>query len=428
MRIIEIESGKKPLSLAAGLIWYPLETLGSAQSKEIDAFAKANNDDLKIIRQGSSPHVGLANKNDGAQPGQLSIAALIADVLAEAGHRSCLTAIQHPTDRNLLLFLSVRDGVILADGDIVGTRDEIRVRLVGDVAYGGWDFVICPDEWGVLNGQERDLESFLTPDNLKASKKWRISEVSIPWKKAILPIAIFLLIAIAASYGWSVWQKKKQHEADLLRIQQEEAISGQKIAPAEPPKPWPLMPYAAHFAQACTQAYRHADLSGGNWKLESVICENGALTIKWNKTTKTAWISHLLIIHPEALIAADTMSATVVIPITTPPSNDFDAKLPISRGITSRYQDLASRYGLTITLNQPIAPTSITPLPGQTAIMPIASTTSWQALQVNVDSSLDPLNVISVIDYPGLRLKRIDFEQKSGVQHYKLTGEQYVLF
>lgn len=427
MRIIEIGSGKKPLQLVAGLVWHPLEKIGSAQSKEILAYAKAGNDDLKILRDGSTPHVGLGKQSDGGKSGQLAIAARVADVLLAEGCRNCLVALQHPTDQSLFLFTSTRDNVILADGDVVGTRDEIRVRLVGDVAYGGWDVVICPDEWGVLNSTERDLGSFLAPEHLGNGKAWRISDISLPWRKAVLPVGIFVIVAIATSVGWHFWQIKQQQAAELLRIQQEEVLLGQKLAPTAPPKPWPLMPHASQFAQACTQAYRRANLIAGNWALDSVICENGALTIKWNKANKSAWISHLRMARPDAIISADTMIATVVTPIATTPANDFDSQLPIVSGITSHYQDLASRFNFTIGINQIIEPVPIT-LPGQTATSSMESTASWQVMQLTIATNLDPITLIGIIDYPGLRLKRIDFEKKSGVQHFKLTGEQYVLF
>lgn len=427
MRIIDIDTGKKPLQLVAGLIWHPLEKVGSAQSKEILAYAKSGNDDLKVLRDGSTPHVGLCKQSDGGKPGQLAIAALIADALLAKGQRNYLAAIPHPTDPNLFLFLSTRDSVILADGDVVGTRDEVRIRLVGDVAYGGWDTVICPDEWGVLKSTEGNLESFLTPEILSNSKVWRISSISIPWRKAILPVTLFLLFAIAAGYGWHYWQTKQQLAAEILRQQQEEVLLGQKSAPTEPPKPWPLMPHAAQFAHNCMQAYRRANLTAGNWTFDSAICENDALTLKWNKTSTSAWISHLQMIRPDATIAANTMSATVISPLATTPSNDFDTQLPIVTGITSRYFDLASRFGFVIEINQMAEPVAVT-LPGQAPMDSNLSIASWQVMQLNIDSDLDPITLIKIIDFPGLRLKRIDFEQKSGVQHYKLTGEQYVLF
>jgi hypothetical protein len=427
MRIIEIQAGKKKLELVAGLIWHPLQSSGSARAKEILSYAKASGADLKVMRGDDSPHVGLAKKLDGGKTGQVSAAAVIADALAASGHRNVLVAMSLPADRDTYVFMSVRDGVILADGDSVGTRDEIRVRLVGDVAYGGWDSVVCPGEWGVMDAEERDFDSFFTPDVLKNVKQWQLKETTIAWRKAAILVALLLVVALSATYGWNVWQKRKAVTAESLRLQQEEVSRGQKVAPAEPPKPWPLMPGTQAFTQACSQAFRQVGLSAGNWALDGVVCEGGLLTVRWIKSSESAWVSHLKSVRPEAAIASDGMSATVSIPAVAAPSNDFATALPGVDGLSLRYYDLASRYGMAVRMDQPQAPPAPAALPGQTATSAAPSAPpSWVAMPLQVTANFHPVEVASVLDYPGLRFTKIVYAFKAGAIQYQFTGVQYV--
>lgn len=426
MRIIEIQVGKKKLELVAGLIWHPLNNSGSARAKEILDYAQAGGADLKVMRGDDSSHVGLAKKADGCKPKQLSAAAVIADTLAVNGHRNVLVAMSLPDDQDTYMFVSVRDGVILADGDSVGTRDEIRVRLVGDVAYGGWDLVVCPGEWGVLDAEERNFNSFFTPAILKAVKQWQLKETTIAWRKAVVPVALLVVIAVSSIYGWNVWQKKKTATAEALRLQQEEVARGQKVAPNESPKPWPLMPGTQAFTQACSQAFRQVGLSAGNWALDGVVCEGGLLTVRWIKSGESAWVSHLKSVRPEAAIASDGMSATVSVPAVAAPSNDFGTALPRVDGLSLRYYDLASRYGMAVRIDQPQAPPAPAVLPGQqTNSAPVAAP-SWAAMPLQVTASFDPVEVASVLDYPGLRFTKIAYAFKNGAIQYQFTGVQYV--
>jgi hypothetical protein len=426
MRIIEVQAEKKTLELVVGLIWHPLQSAGSLRSKEILTYAQAADADLKVMRGDDSPHVGFAKKLNGGRSGQLSVAAVIADALAANGHRNVLVAMSLPADHDSYVFVSVRDGVILADGDSVGTRDEIRKRLVGDVAYGGWDFVVCPGDWGVMDAQERKFESFFTPDALRNIQQWQLKDISIAWRKVIVPVVLTVVIAMGSAYGWHLWQKKKTAAADALRLQHEEAARGQKLTPTELVKPWPLMPSVKAFTQACSQAFGQVGLTAGNWALDSVECEGGLLTVRWIKSNESAWVSHLISVRPRAEISNDGMRATISIPAIASPSDDFATTLPRVDGLSLRYYDLASRYGMAVRIDQPLASPALAVLPGQQANRAPAAEPSWRAMHLQIRASFDPLEVASVLDYPGLRFTKIAYAFKDGTIQYQFTGVQYV--
>jgi Pilin accessory protein (PilO) len=426
MRIIEIQIGKKNLELVAGLVWHPLQALGSARAKEILDYAQAHGADLKVLRGDESPHVGLTKKLDGGKPGQVSISAVIADALAAKGHRNILVAIAFPDDRDTYIFVCVRDGVILADGDAVGTRDEIRVRLVGDVAYGGWDAVICPGEWGVLNAEERDFDSFFRLEVFESTKQWQLKETTIAWRKSLIPVVVLIVLATGTIYGWNFWQKKKAAEAEVLRLQQEEVARGQKTALTEPPKPWPLMPNTQVFTQACFQAFQQVGISAGNWSLDGASCEAGFLTVRWLKSNDSAWISHLKAIRPNAVIASDGQSAWVTVAAFAAPSNDFSTALPAVPDLSLRYLDLASRYGMSVRIDQPQAPPVPAALPGQAVNPALVTPPSWLAMPLQVNANFHPNEVATLLSYPGLRFTKLVFAYKAGAIQYQFTGIQYV--
>jgi hypothetical protein len=195
MKVIELEAGRRSVEVLAGLVWHPLQGTGSARTREILAYAADSDADLKVVRGDEAPHVGLARKAEGAKAGQISAAAVIADALQGEGHHSVLVALRIPEEPACFLYIAVRDNVILADGDIVGTEQEVSDRLRGDKSFGGWDLVICPGEWGFADAQQRDFDAFFTPEVLKKpgssqlqelrsmSRGWRWSQASWPrWR------------------------------------------------------------------------------------------------------------------------------------------------------------------------------------------------------------------------------------------------------
>jgi hypothetical protein len=427
MHIIEFEEGKKRLEFVAGLVWHPLQSTGSAGAKEILRYAHAQDCDLKVVRQNSSPHVGLTKKKEGGKPGQLSVAAVVADSLAESGYRNCLVALVKPGDPNTYVFLALRDGVILADGDVVGSAEEVRARMIGDVSYGGWDCIICPLEWGINDSKQRTLLSFLEPVASGKLRQWALRETVLNWKKYAIAAALGLLLVACAFFGWTKYQHFKFLEAEALRQQQEELERNQKLAVvAGPPMPWLSLPGAVAFAQACTQAYQSADLNGGNWPLESVICANNTLTIRWSRASPGAWISHLQAMHPSAVFSDDAASATLSMPaIPVPPVDSATTPIP-SKAVNLRYQDLASRFGFSVNAADSKTTAKAPQLPGQVSSEDGVPGAPWTSLPVSITSMLDPVTTIRLLNQPGLRLTRIDFLYAAGVLKYQLTGVQYV--
>lgn len=427
MKIVEFKIGKRTLELVAGLVWHPVHQTGSARVKEVANLAKASSLDLKIMRGVDSPHVGFAKKSEGGKPGQISAAAVIADTLsADISIRNFLVAVRIPGDQGQFIYVAVHDGVILADGDASGTRDEVRVRLTGDASYESWDAIICPGDWGVASSKEKEFEEFFNEEALKSPGKWALKESSVDLRKYTIPAVLLLVLLGGSVYGFNYWTKKKAAAAEALRIQQQLIADGQKATIAEPVKPWPLLPLSIPFAVACSEAFNRVGLTAGNWRLVTIDCSDDNLTARWEKPDESAWISHLKALRPDAVVALDGLSASVSTPAKANPSNDFMEALPPQGEISLRYYDLAARYGMALRIDPPAAPPVAALLPGQQATPVAVVAPSWLERPVQVTTSMDPIQVASILSYPGLRFKKISYANKAGRIQYQLIGVQYV--
>lgn len=415
------------MELVAGLVWHPVHQTGSARTKEIASLAKSSALDLKVMRGVDSPHVGFAKKSDGGKAGQIAAAAVIADAVSAASSiRNLLVAIRIPDDKGQYIFVAVHGGVILADGDMVGTRDEVRVRLTSDTSYGSWDAIICPGDWGVGNSQEKDFAEFFNDEALKGMNKWALKEVSFAWEKYLIPAVSVAILVTGAAFGVNYWSHKKAAAAEALRVQNELIAEGQKATIAAPIKPWPLLPLSMPFAVACSDAHQRVGETAGNWRLVAIDCADGSLTARWEKPDDSAWISHLKAIRPDAVIASDGLSASVTTAAMASPSNNFKEVLPPQAGISLRYYDLAARFGMAVRVDPPVAPVAAPLLPGQQATPQVVAPPAWLELNVQVITSMDPVQAVGVLSYPGLRLKKISYTNKAGRIQYQLTGVQYV--
>jgi hypothetical protein len=431
MKIIEIEANRKRHEVVAGLLWHPLQATGSARSREILDYARAGDADLKVVRGDEAPHVGLASTRD-ARAGQISAAAVIADALAGEGHRSVLVALRLPQEGSRVFYLAVRDNVILADGDVIGGEEEIKVRLGGDRAYGGWDLVVCPDDWSFADAEDRALESFFTPQVLKKPARWQLQEVKVDVRRLALVASVMAVIALGSVYGYTAWQKRQalalamaeaqRTQADLEAADKTRKASANKVTP----KPWPAMPDARNFAHACTSTFARIGTTAGNWKLDGAACENGQISVRWVKGSETAWVSHLKAVRPNAVVAPDGLSATVSLPISAPPSGETGEQLQDAAGLRLRFFDLASRYGMSIKVETPAASPKTRMLPGQSdpAIPPPPP---WAETAVQATVHFDPVEAASLLESPGLRFTRLVFAYgKDGLPQYQFTGVQYV--
>lgn len=424
---LEVEG--RPYELVAGLVWHPLQGSGSARSREILAFAGETDADLKLLRGDEAPHVGLARRSDGARAGHISAAAVIADALAQQGQRSALAAFCLPQAPQRYLYLAMRDQVILADGDTVGTEPQVRQRLAEDRAYGGWDCVLCPPEWGLPDAQHRTLESFFPAQLLKKPKRWQLQELRWNVTRAAAVTAAVAAVAVGTTWAWRHHQQRQeQHQAQANAMQQAAERAQRERSRAKttaPVPPWPLLPRPVAFARACVDAFARTGTVAGNWKLDGAVCEAGQLTVRWIRTSEAAWVSHLQAVRPDAMVAADGLSAVVGTPAPALPADEHAEELQPLQPQRLRYLDLASRYGMQIRV-EPVPPSAPPPqLPGQAAA-PAPPPPPWSETSVQANVAFNPMEAARLLEAPGLRFGRLVFAfGKDGQPQYQFTGVHY---
>lgn len=430
MEFITLEVDGQRRELVAGLVWHPLQGTGAARMREILAFAREADADLKVLRGDDPAHVGLARRSDGARPGQVAVAAVIADALAQEGHRSVLAALPVPGRQGQLLYLALRDGVILADGDRVGGEAQIRTRLIEDRAYGGWDRVLCPTEWELSETASRSLESFFSSHVLKQSKRWQLRELRPNVARLALLPALVAVVAVTGTWSWRHYRDQQQSADALLMSQRQHAARAgagrDRPNPVAPVPPWPSMPQPADFAQACIAAFVRTGTVAGNWKFDGAVCEAGQLTLRWTKASDAAWVSHLTAVRPQAVMADDGSSALISTEAAAPVVPDAGAPLQDARYLRLRYLELASRYGMTIRVDPVQPPSPPAQLPGQ---LPSAAPAPppWAETNVQVHVAFNPVQAARLLEAPGLRFRRMVFAvSKDGVSQYQFSGVHYV--
>lgn len=427
MRITSILAGKKKLDLISGLIWHPLRNTGSARTKEIRTFAKESSFDFQVLRGTDPAHIGFAKKSDGAKAGQISSAAVIAQSLAVVnGKRNFLFAVALPDDPLQYMFVSAHQGVILVDGDIVGSAEDIRMRLTQDATYGGWGAIICPSSWGVPKSIEKSFSYFFNEKSLKTGEKWAIKETKFDSKKVLLPAVVLLILVGAGLYGTNLWKVNQAFKLEEMRLLKEKMLKSQEAPPVQAVKPWPAMLKPAPFVAACAEAYAHVGVTAGNWRLKSIDCTTGGLSITWSKPNEMAWVSHLKQIRPEAKISEDGLTASINEPLRFKADADELEELPAADGINLPYFDTASRYAMSITLSPPLAPPAPVTLPGQeSSKAPVVVPPFWVEIPVRIETLIDPVKAIGLVSQTGLRIQKISYAITTGPMQYTLTGVQY---
>ena len=419
MHLIDVARGHRQARLVCGLVWHPIAP--SQLSRELKPMAAEANADLFVCRKSAKTLIGFARADQGAAPGQIPLGLVVCDHLASQPSPvgNALVVLRSPQNPELWCYLIIRDGFILADGDRVGSQDEIRQAFESDRQAGGWDLLVCPGHWGVDGAIERQLHEFFS--HLPDAKRWPSAWALRPVNPALgrrLAKGLLLSLAIAAPvYGFFGW-KKAQAEREMAQLQaQQMAAQDAERQRQMQTKPWPALPSAAQFAGACEKALQATSVIAANWSLSQFSCEGQSLTLSWVKAAPEALISQFVARYPKAVISPDGGSATVTYPLDIGPIADDAQPLQTVEFHVHRLLDLQASLGLTVTIAPRPVPASG---PGTGA-----SAMPWTDLKFGIQTEMAPSLVAQAADAAGLRLSTITGAFKDGAFTYQLTGVQY---
>ena len=423
MQSFEIESGKKTIEVVAGMIWHPL--VPDNFKKDLGPLAEETRTDLYVYRRSAKAMVGLIDAESGAKAGQVALGMIVTNYLeeAESDPQNALIAMKLPGFPDLFSYIMISDGFILADGDQLGTEEEIQGRFRSDLSAEGWDLLICPESWAVRKSKAIDLEEILplVKDKLEIPKTWRLQPTKTPMAATVAKFLIALALLAIPYYGYQ-WYSQANAEKFAAQQAAQQALQEEAERNARlSAEPWPAIPRAGSFLFACQKSIENMGLIAGNWGVNEFSCEGNKFTIKWERSNTEAWVSHLKSLHPSAVISDDGAFATATTQFNPPPLLNAEGKIPQMGARIDELRDLENAYamGVRILAKAANAPPEMdakgVPLPN----MP------WKNFGVELETQLSPMTALAAIDAPGFRVTKLRGTLKDGALKYQITGTQY---
>ncbi|MBP9218793.1 MAG: type 4b pilus protein PilO2 [Sterolibacterium sp.] len=414
------EFGKR--TFVSGLFWQPLpgHTL-QLRKAELRKMSEEQGFDLVVQRTSGIPQAGFAATADGIRSGMLSVAAMVSKSLEMANRdRSFLCAMPIPNGQ--WVYVAQREGVLLHDGDLLGSEEIVQARMMNDLSLIEWQTVFAPEQWGIPGSQERRFEDLLPRRGEKYSFKswWEVRPIRNPWIDIFLDntrlyITLIVIALVLTGYHfWSQYRINKQLEA--FARQEAEESAARMAAAAE--QPWKKIPRVSAFIEACETARNSVTtLWPGDWRTTEIRCTEPQLSITWRRSDNGTLDQLLNFIPTARLTAGDGNTASLQLPLNMGKSEASEA--PAREQIrTIEMYTVAQRYAL----NFKIKPSTGDSVPGQPA-----NSYSWKLLDWMIeDTRLMPATIASLLDSEGFRITQLDLALREGSLIWTYKGVQYV--
>lgn len=427
-------------TFASGLFWQPLSTGAKGDGrKEALRVAEQLKANLVIWHPINPPQVGLGTLSTQGKRKIAAAAAIVSKTVSMevSNPKAFLAAVPVPDGR--WLYVAQREGILLADGDVLRSEEEVHARMLSDLSLGDWPVVFAPLHWGVPNSKERSFESFLPRKNgkIRWHMWWELKPLTVSHTRTIILALVVLALVGAGAKGFMMYKAKKAAE-ELARIQAEQDAA---LASAKMVAPWGDRPRAPDFVAACDGAFGKMNLFAGNWDLVDSVCENGTITVRW-KPGANGWIDHFRAIQPTAIMPLDGKTASLTLPASVKATGEAEEALPKAAEQPLIMYGAAQKYGFKLTLRDgamvlpmPVAapvPTEAggaapvpppAPVPG--APLPLKATGWKEYIWVATDVAL-PSAVIAAFDGPGMRVSKVIGNLGSQPIRFTVEGVQYV--
>ncbi|MDR3438183.1 type 4b pilus protein PilO2 [Telmatospirillum sp.] len=277
---------------AAGLFWQPVPTAAVAAREARIVAARAElAADLFCVRRRGVAQFGLAQRGAGHRPGMRAIAAVVANFLKETTWGGVFAV----DDR--WLYLSVRKGTVMPDGDILFDAEaEAQRHLQEESASGGWDVVFAPAGWQVPGSRSDDIVRLLSP---LADARLRpvVRNTAVP----ILAGAGCVVVAAAC-----VWFAVIPARQEIV------AVPNVPAAPPPPPPPWQGQPSVGALLRVCQAAIEKTRFLPG-FDVEAVSCGSGGVTATYHRRSGSIdWLpKNSLISSPDKVAMVTALPVAV---------------------------------------------------------------------------------------------------------------------
>jgi hypothetical protein len=397
----------------SGLFWQSLSRPRELRKEAVELAKTLSLDLVTIRKEHGSAQAGFAHTADGAQRGMLSLAAAVAQQIAQKG---IFTEGRHQAVSNWLgafklpdgkwAYFAVRDESFLPNGDFAGTKEEVLDRLNGDYGLGGWNIIIGDkelEEHGFHNFIAEKIENVVPRSKsgrIKVQRWWALTPVErrIDWKLAAVTAVVATIVVGGGTATW-MYHKKQVEERERAAAM-EAARNKLQSGELEAPHPWLAKPMPLVLARDCLDHLQH--FSPGGWPLEEYACEAGQISYKWTRGAST--VGSLLAAIPEAVVDLDGDKASWWQPLKLQASKD-DVLLPskeLVMPLVTEFQKLG--LPLKVTALPPPPP----PPPGTEKNA--APRPTWQTFSFTAKAGgVPPLELASILTQPGVRLDKLSY-------------------
>ena len=407
----------------SGLFWQVLSRPREAK-QEAKELGESMQFDFMVLRNaGSVIQSGFAARADGAGDGMISFAATIARVLEDRDNppQNWIAAVELPNGD--VGFVAVREGAMLPDGDVCGTREEILNRMTAEYGLGEWDVVVCPDDFGFPGSVPRGFEEFLPLDK-KGKVKAPPSIVLDPLKRKlpIKQIAAGVAVIVVVGVAYMLYSNYVESEEFKAR---EQALLEQKLRMEEEEKrkamaspPWATVPDSMSLVKACEDAVFTLDLKPSDWSFDGAVCNaGGSMTAVYKRGESSATVFDVKAQLGDGF-RTDWSGESGSLQKKLEAVTAKPEVLWKSDELVMKMVGTAQKLGLKLTVKSPSSPVG----PG----VPVAQEVSvlkFKRLVFNAESEIQPSYFSSVIDLPGVRVQnlKVDLAGK-----WSFDGEIYV--
>lgn len=436
VRIITV-NGRK---FVTGLFWQPLTSPRSYMS-EARNIGKKRNWDIVAIRKGVRIQAGFVSKNAGVMKGMYSLASALAGQLGD----SWIGAF--PVGNDEYAVVAVHDGSIVPGYDAVTGKEEALGLLKQGYQLFQYENerVFAPADFEFAQF-EKDLESLLTPRNLKG--EYRLKQLTFGLtKQELVMLGVCGVVALAGMYGWAEYKAYEEKKAREEAIRQEQlrraelerlnANTRNKQGAEALQHPWAAMPGAADFVVACSTEIYALPLNIAGWQIDGAKCDAKVLTGIYKRkatgTTVNAFIEGAGDGYEGTPVFTDDGdTATVKRSIKMMFGGDekvAEADM-VQNTFLSHFQAVDVRLKLIekkVTLPPPPPPPP--PLPGQPpAPPPPAPVPDWRMFSYEFETPIAPgLLIGGLPDKNGVRITKMEmrFVEDDASLKWTVTGELY---
>jgi hypothetical protein len=346
-------------TFAVGLFWQAAPSVPAAiREARIVAVQTEIAADLFAVRRLGQPQFGLGTTRAEHKPKMPSLAAVLANALAEASWAGVFET------EDGWVYVAVRKGAIMPDGDaLYRSEDEARNRLREDLSVGGWEAVFAPPGWMITDARDESLE-----DLCGRTRDGRLMPVATSRLRPLL------VAGAIVGGGLAVW---------LIVVPGQEAppapaVPDVPVAPPPPPPPWQGKPAGMDVVEACQNAMAGARVLPG-FDLVSADCTGQRVVFRYTRSVGTvAWL-------PDGTGISSPNEAVDSRPLTVPARPDDDAEQPWpAHTVRELLWASAQTYRLDLSLGGDVPAKTILPMRAPEL------TQTFNALPVTLASPLPP--------------------------------------